>query len=393
MPPSGIYTVRDAHAMMKERGNFELKAWPILAVTVIQGILFLAHLFLLHTWVAFWPSLVNYLPVLRPVIYVLALSFAPATLLAFKFSNTVVRFCYTAASIWLGFLNFLFFAACLSWLAWYAIRLAGPTSTAIRPYLCAAFTAAALIAGIYGIVDARIIRVRRIAVKLPNLPAAWRGRTAVILSDLHLGPVNGTRFCARIVQMVAALKPDIVFIPGDLFDGTHAQLERLLTPVQQLHPPFGIYFSTGNHEEFSDPAPYLEAITRAGIRTLVNESVLVDGLTVAGVSYSLTHSPIELRTVLESIRMQAGESGILLNHVPTRLPLVEGAGFALQLSGHTHRGQIFPFTWITKRVFGPFTYGLNNFGGLQVYTSSGAGTWGPPMRVGSAPEIVQITFE
>jgi len=214
-----------------------------------------------------------------------------------------------------------------------------------------------------------------------------------MLSDLHLGPVNGTRFCARIVQMVAALKPDIVFIPGDLFDGTHAQLERLLTPVQQLHPPFGIYFSTGNHEEFSDPAPYLEAITRAGIRTLVNESVLVDGLTVAGVSYSLTHSPIELRTVLESIRMQAGESGILLNHVPTRLPLVEGAGFALQLSGHTHRGQIFPFTWITKRVFGPFTYGLNNFGGLQVYTSSGAGTWGPPMRVGSAPEIVQITFE
>jgi predicted MPP superfamily phosphohydrolase len=370
-----------------------LKAWPILAVCIVQGILFLAHVFVLHTWVAFWPPLGAYLPVLRPAFYVLALSFAPATLLAFKFSNSLAQFCYSAASIWLGFFNFIFFAACLSWLGWYAIRLAVPSSTAIRPFLCAVFTAAALLAGFYGILNARVIRVRKIAVRLPHLPDSWRGRTAVMLSDLHLGPINGAKFCARIAGMCAELQPDIVFLPGDLFDGTHAHLERLLTPFQQLHPRFGIFFSTGNHEEFSDPAPYLEAITEVGIRVLVNERVIVDGLSVAGISYSLTHSPIELRTVLESIRIQSGETGILLNHVPTRLPLVEGAGFTLQLSGHTHRGQIVPFTWITKRVFGPFTYGLNNFGALQVYTSSGAGTWGPPMRIGSAPEIVQITFE
>jgi hypothetical protein len=111
------------------------------------------------------------------------------------------------------------------------------------------------------------------------------------------------------------------------------------------------------------------------------------------VPYGDSTYPIRLRTTLEGLRPAQGEATILLNHVPNRLPIVEQAGITLQLSGHTHGGQIFPFTWLTRRVFGEFTYGLQQFGGLQVYTSSGAGTWGPPMRVGTHPEIVLLTFE
>ena len=129
------------------------------------------------------------------------------------------------------------------------------------------------------------------------------------------------------------------------------------------------------------------------MRVLASEKVTVDGLQIAGVSYGLTHSPMQLRTALEAMRIESGQEGILLNHVPTRLPLAEAAGFTLQLSGHTHRGQIFPFTWLTQRIFGAFTYGLHSFGALQVLTSCGVGTWGPPMRVGSSPEIVAMTFE
>ncbi len=113
--------------------------------------------------------------------------------------------------------------------------------------------AIAAFAGIYGLINARIIRIRRIAVHLPNLPASWRGRRAVLLSDLHLGRINGVRFCRRMVAMAARLNPDIVFLPGDLFDGTQADLDRLIAPFRQLAPPFGIYFSTGNHEEFTRP--------------------------------------------------------------------------------------------------------------------------------------------
>ena len=372
-----------------------MKAWPLIGVCIIQFILFLAHGFLYHSWIAFWPALGPAAPWLRPAMLVLSFSFAPATLLTFRFSNTLVDLCYTAAAVWLGFLNFIFLAACLSWLLWYALELTAPHSTAVavRPFILGALTSLALVAGIYGLVNARTIRVRRIAVRLPNLPTPWLGRTAVLISDLHLGAVNGLRFCRRIAAMAAKLHPDIVFFPGDIFDGTKLDLDLVLTPFRQLTTPFGIYFSTGNHEEFSDPTHYIQAIARAGIRVLASERVTVDGLHIAGVSYGLTHSPSRLRSALEAMKIESGQAGVLLNHVPTRLPLVEAAGFSLQLSGHTHRGQIFPFTWLTQRIFGVFTYGLHSFGSLQVLTSCGAGTWGPPMRVGSSPEIVAITFE
>jgi predicted MPP superfamily phosphohydrolase len=129
------------------------------------------------------------------------------------------------------------------------------------------------------------------------------------------------------------------------------------------------------------------------MRVLDNEKVTVDGLHIAGVPFGGSTSPIHLRATLEGLRLSSGQAWILLNHMPSRLPIVERAGVSLQLSGHTHGGQLFPFTWLTRRVFGRFTYGLHRFGALQVYTSSGAGTWGPPMRVGTHPEIVLLEFE
>ena len=129
------------------------------------------------------------------------------------------------------------------------------------------------------------------------------------------------------------------------------------------------------------------------MRVLNNEKVTVDGLQIAGVPFGDSHSPIRLRATLEGLRLSPDEASILLNHMPSRLPIVERAGVSLQLSGHTHGGQLFPFTWLTRRVFGKFTHGLHRFGELQVYTSTGAGTWGPPMRVGTHPEIVLLEFE
>jgi predicted MPP superfamily phosphohydrolase len=215
---------------------------------------------------------------------------------------------------------------------------------------------------------------------------------------LHLGPINGVRFCRSLVALVSSFHPQVVFLPGDLFDGTKGDLDRLLTPFNKLSPPLGTYFSTGNHEEFTSAVHYIEAITRAGIRVLANEQVVVDGLRIAGVLYHDSFSPLHMKAALNSMRPNGPESdrsqpGILLNHAPTRLPIVEQAGFSLQLSGHTHGGQFLPYTWITRRVYGRFTRGLHRFGSLQVYTSTGAGTWGPPMRVGTRPEIVVLEFE
>ena len=377
-------------------GRSPLKAWPALAILVIQGILFLGHWLVFRTVVAFFPGLSPAaIADLRAAIFVLAFSFVAASLLAFRFSNFAVHLFYTLAAVWLGFLNLFFWASLLVRLVWFALRLShldGNPATS-RPMIAGALFALAALTGIYGLINARMIRVRPIAVRLPNLPVPWRGRRAVLLSDLHLGPVNGAGFCRRLVGMAAQSRPDVVFIPGDLFDGTHANLDHLLAPFRTLSAPCGIYYSTGNHEEFTVATHYLEAVTRAGIRVLANESVVIDGLKIAGVLYQDSTHIIRMKAFLDSLHLNHTQPCILLNHAPTRLPIVEQAGVALQLSGHTHGGQIFPFAWLTRRVFGRFTTGLNRFGHLQVYTSSGAGTWGPPMRVGSAPEMVVFTFE
>jgi uncharacterized protein len=369
-----------------------LKAWPVLGITFIQAILFVAHWFIFRTFVDFWfPLGPSTIAALQVAMVPLAFSFVAAALLGFRFSNPAVRVFYSLAAVWLGVLNYLFLAACACRLIALALRLFSIHLD--RPLIAAPLFGLALFAAVYGILNAGFIRVRRAAVELPNLPAAWRGRRAVLASDLHLGNFNGLAFSRRVAAMIARLGPDIVLIPGDMFDGSGADPDRLAAPFRELKPPFGIFYVTGNHEEFGDARHYTDAIARAGIRVLVNEKVDADGLAILGIPYGDSTFPIRVKSTLEGFHLDAARPSILLLHAPTRLPIVEKAGVSLQLSGHTHGGQLFPFTWLTRRVFGKFTYGLSRFASLAVYTSSGAGTWGPPMRVGTSPEIVEITFE
>lgn len=373
-----------------------MKAWPFLGIVVLQVILLVAHAFLYFTWTWFWPGMPA--GVERGIgigLAILSLTFVSAAVLSFRYTHPLLRFYYAAAVIWLGFLNFLFMAAVLSWPLWWALHLAGvhaPQGT-LRVGVCGGLTGLAVLAGFYGIVNARMIRIRKHRVRLEHLPESWRGRKALLMTDLHLGNINGVRFSRRMVRMAERLRPDVIFLPGDLFDGVQADLDGLLEPFRALKPPLGIYFCTGNHEEFGDPIHYIEPIARAGIRVLENERVTVEGMHIAGVSYRDSTHPARLRSLLEGMHLNSGHPSILLHHVPSRLPIAEQAGVSLQLSGHTHCGQVFPYNWVTHRIFGKFTYGMQRFGKLQIYTSSGAGTWGPPMRVCTYPEVVALEFE
>jgi hypothetical protein len=197
----------------------------------------------------------------------------------------------------------------------------------------------------------------------------------------------------RIVKKVSGLQPDIVFVTGDLYDGTRVDATSLSTPWKGFRTPLGTYFVTGNHEEFSDPSKFLEAVSASGMSVLNNEKVIVDGLQLVGVHHHDSTNAEHFRSILEGLAIDLEEPSILLSHAPHALAVPEAAGISLQLSGHTHGGQIFPFTWFTRRIFGEFTYGLKRFGRMMVYTTTGAGTWGPPMRVGTNPEIVLFEFE
>lgn len=369
-----------------------MKTWIVVVIALLQGLLLAAHWFIYRTFIVFLgPFSAPATLALRAALLLLAFSFVIATLLGFRFTNRLVTLLYRIAAVWLGLLNFFFWAACLCRLAGWALALTG--LIADRPLAAVVLFGLAVLTGIYGLVNARFIRIRRISVRLAGLPDSWRGRTALVVTDMHLGHVNGPGFSRRIVRLAARLNPDIIFLPGDLFDGGKADAAALAEPFHALAPPLGSYFSTGNHDEYGNAALYAEVLTHAGIRVLANEKVTVDGLDIVGISHGDSGHPLRLRVVLDSLHLTPGKATLLLNHVPSHLAQAEEAGIGLQLSGHTHGGQIFPFTLVTRRVFGKFAYGLQRFGALQVYTSSGAGTWGPPMRVGTSPEIALLTFE
>lgn len=349
-----------------------------------------------ETWVSFWwPMSHSGLLSLRLAIAVLSLVFLPASLLSFRFSNLGVKLLYRVTALWMGLANFLFVAGWLAWLIDLVLRFAlSPARRAAdRPYVAASLLALSVATALFGLINARLLRVRNVSVSLPRLPETWRGRRALLISDMHLGHVNGAKLAERIAAKAQELKPEIIFIAGDLFDGSKVDADKMVAPLRDMKAPLGVFFVSGNHEEYGGAAKFEEAVRGVGIRVLHNECLTVDGMRIVGLPYGPAAYPLHMRAFLEELRLKEGPASILLNHVPNRLPIAEHAGISLQLSGHTHGGgQVIPFNFITRRAFGEFTYGLHPFGAMQVYTSSGAGTWGPPMRVGTNPEIVLLTF-
>lgn len=361
-------------------------------IAVVQSILLLAHWFLYETWIAFHPSLSpTTQAILRVVFLFAAVSFVVASLLAWQYFNRTVRAFYVISAVWVGLMSFCLFAAASCWILLGLARLSG--LQVARSHIADGLFAGALLVGLYGVVNAARLRVNRVTVKLPNLPEQWRGRVAALVSDTHLGHVRNLGFMRRIVARLNHLHPDVVLIAGDMYDGTVVNAGALAEPWSALSAPHGAFFVTGNHEEFTSRDKYLDAISKAGVRVLNNEKVDLEGLQLVGVHYRETIDPGQYRAILRGTSIAPERPSVLLVHAPHRLAIAEEAGISLQLCGHTHGGQFPPASWIASRVYGAYVHGLHRFGRMLVFTNWGAGTWGPPLRVGTNPEIVLFTFE
>jgi len=361
-------------------------------IAITQSVLFLTHYLLYETWIfspagsetpgAFWIKL---------ALGFLSVSFIAASLLAFRYTNPALRALYRVAAVWMGLVSFLFLAAVSSWIIFGIARLAGLDMNFHRTVEL--LFGAAIVAGLYGVFNASWMRITRATVRLANLPAAWHGRRAALISDVHLGHVRNGNFLRRLVAKILKEEPDAIFVAGDLYDGTAIDARRAAEPLRELVAPHGVYFVAGNHEQFGDDSKYLNAIAAAGVRVLSNEKVEVDGLQIIGVPYRNAAQDRRFASVLHDIGLDRDRASILLTHAPDHPEIAEAAGVSLQLSGHTHLGQFLPWSWMARRIYRQFVYGLSRIGKMQVFTSSGAGTWGPPLRLGSNPEIVMLQFE
>ncbi len=235
--------------------------------------------------------------------------------------------------------------------------------------------------------------VRRLEVPIVGLPAELEGLCIAQVSDVHVGPTIGTAFVRRIVDTVNALSPDLVAITGDLVDGSVARLREAVAPLAQLRSRFGTFFVTGNHEYYSGADDWCAHLGTLGIRVLRNQraeiAVGAGRLDLIGVEDFFATGPRHDLTTAMAGR-ETSRPAVLLAHQPRSIFQAAAAGIDLQLSGHTHGGQIWPFTYLVY-LQQPYVRGLHlHASRTWIYVHPGTGYWGPPMRLGVPPEVALI---
>jgi hypothetical protein len=347
-----------------------------------MSILALAHFYI---WTRFVSA--THLPMLWHVLASIAIfALTPALPLATFFLRRLPRATgmpyVWLAYTWFGLAVYLLVAAAVTHLA-CAIGGVDPRTAAL------AGIGAAIVTVAYGIIHmARGPFVQRVRIPLAKLPAAADGYTIAQLTDVHIGPLLGKDFAAKVAARVNALDADLIVITGDLVDGRLEELREHIEPLRALRARDGVYAVTGNHEYYWNAEAWLEHLRSLGMRILRNEHVTIrDAFELAGADDSTAAEDVPRAVAGRDDKLPV----VLLAHHPKTIARAVAAGVDLQLSGHTHGGQLLPLGWLS-RLFEPRVAGLGRFGATWLYVSEGTGFWGPPMRIGTSSEIALLTL-
>ncbi len=298
----------------------------------------------------------------------------------------------------LGMFSSLFVLTLLRDIALVAAALFTAHDASLERWSAIAVPSLAALATLVGFFNARrVARVVDVEVPIAGLPPALHGFTIAQISDIHVGPTIKRGYLDAIVDAVNALQADVVAVTGDLVDGSVLQLAAHTAPLARLSARHGAYFVTGNHEYYSNAPAWIAEVQRLGLKVLMNEHVVLRhegaSLLLAGVTdYSAHHFDEAHRSDPHAALAGAPRDiavKLLLAHQPRTAAAAADAGFDLQLSGHTHGGQFFPWNFFVP-MQQPYVAGLNRLRQLWVYTSRGTGYWGPPKRFGAPSEITRV---
>ncbi len=302
------------------------------------------------------------------LLLVLTFSFLGAIILERQFANPLTKVFYILASHWMG-------AAILLLTCLVAFEVINLIFKIPQPHGGIAILAVTAALSIYAMINARILHITTV-----EIPATANMKIAH-LSDIHLGSVDG-KFLSRIVEKTNSLNPDVVVITGDLVDSHHRLDISALAELNDLAAP--VFFALGNHERYAGLANVMSLLETTKVKTLRNESVILDGLQIIGID-----DENNVNDQLKHIQIDPAKFVVLLYHRPEGFEAASEAGVNLMLTGHTHNGQIFPFNFVVRRYF-QYIKGLYRHENAHLYVSTGTGTWGPRMRLGSKSEIILL---
>lgn len=325
--------------------------------------------------------------ILGLILLLLAFSFIFSFIWTIFDSHGFIRVFYYGSAVWLGVLVNALILFSLGLIFWKGARTFG-LNVAGKDLGYCLILVTTLYSG-YGLINAGNLRTTTLSLSIKNLPEAWRGKRIVQISDLHLGIIHQEKTTRRIVSKIKEQKADLIVITGDLFDGTGDDLARIIRPFRDITSP--VFFITGNHETYLGLEKAISAIKETPIRMLQDELIEIEGLQILGVGFPGRWERKDLEPLLR--RLDSSKPSLLLTHVPVQIDLAKKYGVSLHLCGHTHKGQMWPMPLFTHWIYRGYDYGLHRLGDYCIYTSSGAGTWGPPMRLGSRSEIVVLTLQ
>lgn len=308
------------------------------------------------------------------------LSYLAATMLEHRFSNLPSRIIYIAASIWMGAL-FIFLAL---FLVYEILHHFLPMTNRTWGKLLLGIGALLIL---YSLVNASFIRLKTYNISSAKITAPVK---IVLLSDIHFGPIRKKKFLESIVEKTNRLNPDIVVITGDLLDGPYPYKEEDFAPLKNFSAP--VYFITGNHERYAGPDKVETFLNPLGFHFLRNSSVEWKEMDIIGIDDAEDKRRVE--EILADMAVDSSRFSVLLYHrpIPSLLETVSRNNIDLLLCGHVHAGQIVPFNFIVGLFYRP-ERGIHHKNGAYQIVSMGAGTWGPPMRLGTRSEIIIVCID
>ncbi len=329
---------------------------------------------------------------LRVLLFLSSISFVVATIVTQLSYTKIGSIFYKISAMWLGTLYLLFLACIIFAIIYFVFSFSG-LSLLIPRVIGMVLFFFAVIFSIYGIYNSFDIKVTKYNVGIENLPESWAGKNIILFSDTHFGNIRNLKFGEKLITKVNEQNPSIVIIAGDYYDGPSVNAKEVALLMKDIKTEKGIYFASGNHEEYGDHNLFIESLISAGVEVLDNKSILVDDINIVGLDYASGSNKDIFENVFKILNLEKDIPKILIKHAPNLLLEVEKYKFDLVLSGHVHNGQIWPGPWLARKIFKEFSYGLNYLNEMAVVTSSGAGTWGPPQRLGTKSEIVVIKLE
>jgi uncharacterized protein len=293
-------------------------------------------------------------------------------------SNTATRIFYTGASAWMGvsfyLLTFIIIYSLISLLFKIPSEIAGIIIVTVTGIL-----------SIYSLINSLYLNINEIEIPLNHLKNDMK---VVQLSDIHIGSIRNSSYIEKIVEKTNKIDPEIVFITGDMVDGSARLHTNTFNAINKLKAP--VFFITGNHETYEGLDEVFRVLRNTNMKVLRDEMVECKDIQIIGVEYSF--EPNHMANVLGKLNINIEKPSIILYHLPRELKTVAKAGIGLQLSGHTHAGQMFPFNYLVRLMF-RYMHGIYKYDGTYLHVSPGTGTWGPPMRLGSRCEITVINLK